>query len=92
MSPFPRSRSAEVLSRGPLFVLLLPGMLERLPDREPIEALLRAPSAVAVEPARVSYGALAVATLTLPVTARLWTRMESRGIESGRLGSERMSS
>jgi len=167
MSPFPRSRSAEVLSRGPLFVLLLPGMLERLPDREPIEALLRAPGAVAVEPARVSYGALArlpaasarsvarrqarrmqlpgipavvaalhplqvplalalmdrhrdaelwygapdgtavtprelqldaaarelaVATLTLPVTARLWTRMESRGIESGRLGSERMSS
>jgi hypothetical protein len=167
MSPSPRSRSADVLSRGPLFVLLLPGVLDRLPDREPIEALMRAPGAVAVEPARVSYGALArlpaasarsvarrqarrmrlpgipavvaalhplqvplalalidrhrdaelwygapdgtavtprelqldaaarelsAATLTLPVTAPLWTRMESRGIESGRLGSERLSS
>src|SRR4051794_16645940 len=165
MSPFPRSRPE--LSRGPLFVLLLPGTLERLPDRAPIEALLQAPGAIAVEPAHVSYTALArlpaasarsvarrqarrmrlpgvptviaalhplqvplalallerhrdaelwygapdgaaatpreleldaaareraAATLVLPVTARLWTRMESRGIESGRLGSERLSS
>jgi hypothetical protein len=149
----------------PLLVLLLPGVLERLPEREPLETLLRAPGAVAVEPARVSYGALthlpaslanmvarrqarrmqlpgvpavvavlhplqvplagalvrlhpaaelwygappgavageraealdaiaragADAELALPLSGRLWTRMESLGIESGRLGSERL--
>ena len=150
-----------------LLVLLLPGMLEALPQRKHLEALLRVPDALAVEPARVSYRAIArlpeftahhvarrqakrmrlpgvprvVAALgplqvplaaalmernpeaelwywekaepgptareaelhavardraatrfALPLSAPLWTRMESRGIESGRLGSERLPS
>jgi hypothetical protein len=150
----------------PLLVLLLPGVLERLAQREPLESLVRAPGAVAVEPARVSYRALtrlpagmttmvarrqarrmqlpgvpavvaalhpqqvplagalvrlhpgaelwygappgvaagereealdaigragADAELTLPLSEPLWRRMESLGIESGRLGSERLS-
>ena len=151
-----------------LLVLLLPAMLERLPDRALVETVLRAPDAVAVEPARVSYGALArlpagvarsiarrqarrmrlpgtpavvaamdplqvplatalvdrhagaelwygatrppagapsraaqldaaareraAACFALPLSAPLWTRMESLGVESGRLGSERLSS
>jgi hypothetical protein len=160
-------RRAPLPSRGPLLVVLLPSPLERMPEREPLEALLQAPGAIAVEPAHVSYATLArlpagsarsvarrqakrmrlpgvpavvaalhplqvplalalidrhpdaelwygaadgaaatsreleldaaareraAATLVLPVTAPLWTRMESRGIESGRLGSERLSS
>jgi hypothetical protein len=160
-------RAPRATFEGPrLLVLLLPDVLERLPEREHLEALLRAPGAVAVEPARVSYGALAhlpeglagavarrqarrmqlpgvpaavavlhpqqvplagalvrlhpaaevwyraapgvaagereqtldaaaragaAAELTLPLSGRLWTRMESLGIESGRLGSERLS-
>jgi len=154
-------------SRGPLLVVLLPSALERMRERAPLEALLQAPGAIAVEPAHVSYATLArlpaasarsvarrqtrrmklpgvpaviavlhplqvplglallerhpdaelwygapdgtaatpreleldaaareraAATLVLPVTGPLWTRMESLGIESGRLGSERLSS
>jgi hypothetical protein len=150
-----------------LLVMLLPGMLEALPQRELLEALLQAPDAVAVEPARVSYRAIArlprrtahhvarrqakrmrlpgvprvvaaldplqvplaaalmerhpaaelwywadadadptssaaelhalargraAARFELPLSAPLWTRMESLGIESGRLGSERLPS
>jgi hypothetical protein len=44
----------------PLLVLLLPAALEGFELRERAEQLLRAPGAVAVEPARVSYGALAL--------------------------------
>jgi hypothetical protein len=44
----------------PLLVLLLPSELERFELRERAEQLLAAPGAVAVEPARVSYGALAL--------------------------------
>jgi hypothetical protein len=43
-------------------VLLLPARLEESPQREPIEALLEAPGAVAVEPAAIGYGA----TTSLP--------------------------
>jgi hypothetical protein len=146
-------------------VLLLPEMLDRLRARQHVDALLRAPDALAVEPARVSYGALArlpagtaravarrqalrmelpgvpavvvilhplqfplaaallafnpgaelwyappeqppegsrqaalhaaaaehaAETIALPISAPLWTRMESLGVESGRLGSERL--
>jgi hypothetical protein len=148
-----------------LLLLLLPAMLERLPEREAVEEVLRAPDAVAVEPPRVSYDALArlpmggarsvarrqawrmrlpgvpavvivlhplqfplgaamadrfpvlelwyappgaepaspreadlhaaaseraLETVALPLSARLWTRAEALGIESGRLGSERL--
>jgi hypothetical protein len=44
----------------PLLVLLLPARLERFGLRERAEELLAAPGAVAVEPARVSYGALSM--------------------------------
>jgi hypothetical protein len=146
----------------PLLVLLLPALLERMPDRSAVETLLAAPGALAVEPPRVSYRALArlpgggfsvarrqahrmrlpgvpavvammdplqfplaaallahhpgaelwyappadpgdaalhavaseraAARLELPLSAPLWARMESLGVESGRLGSERLRS
>jgi hypothetical protein len=41
----------------PLCVLLLPGRLEQTAERERAEDLLRAPGAVAVEPAALGYGA-----------------------------------
>jgi hypothetical protein len=150
-----------------LLLLLLPARLERLPEREAVEEVLQAPDAVAVEPPRVSYDALArlpmggarsvarrqawrmrlpgvpavvivlhplqfplgaaladrfpllelwyappeggpatpreadlhaaaaeraLETVALPLSARLWTRAEGLGIESGRLGSERLQS
>jgi hypothetical protein len=34
----------------------------------------------------------AAVELTLPLTGSQWTRMESLGVESGRLGSERLAS
>jgi hypothetical protein len=138
----------------PLCVLLLPGALEALPERERIERLLAAPGVAAVEPARFTArlpDALADALATLQARrmrlpgrpraialfdprqyrlARallslhpdaelwysgrgegelhalaleravlvfrldqprvLWERMEALGIESGRLGSERL--
>lgn len=40
----------------PLAVLLLPAKLEQSPQRERIEALLRSPGAIAVEPPAVGYG------------------------------------
>lgn len=43
---------------GPLLVLLLPCALEEFALRERVEDLLTAPGALAVEPARVSYGTL----------------------------------
>lgn len=46
----------------PLLLLLLPVALETFDLRERAEELLAAPGALAIEPARVSYGALA----TLP--------------------------
>ena len=42
----------------PLLLLLLPERLEAFALRGPAEVLLAAPGAVAVEPARVSYGAI----------------------------------
>src|SRR5215210_3414689 len=44
---------------APLCVLLLPRALEGFALRDQAEDLLRAPGAVAVEPARISYEALA---------------------------------
>ncbi len=131
----------------PLLLLLLPARLEEMPERAPIEQLLAAPGAVAVEPPRIPLsatfarivaprqakrmrlpgvphaiavfdahqiplaGALIVrhpeaelwslagpepqADFTLDVSAAddlrpAWERMERLGIESGRLGSERL--
>src|SRR3954471_4021354 len=51
-----RLRRAE-LPATPLCVVLLPGRLQKSPLRERIEDLLRAPGAVAVEPAALGYGA-----------------------------------
>ena len=42
----------------PLVILLLPAPLEQFALRERAQELLAAPGAVAVEPARISYGAL----------------------------------
>jgi hypothetical protein len=152
-----RRRRGPVPDR-PLCVLLLPDRLERMAAREHAEELLRAPGAVAVEPATLGYGAtgrmpglirervalgqarrmalpgqplavvaydatqypLARALLALHDAAELWyggsgegdlhdaattraaltfsgrdhrplfERMEALGIESGRLGSERI--
>src|SRR4051794_35039620 len=41
----------------PLAVVLLPSKLDESPQRERIEALLRSPGAVAVEPPAIGYGA-----------------------------------
>jgi hypothetical protein len=140
-------RRGGVDSDRPLLLLLLPARLEELPQRAPLEQLLAAPGAVAVEPPRVPLSAtlagivahrqakrmrlpgvpraLAVldahqiplagaliarhpeaelwslagpqaqADFTLDVAAApdlrpAWERMERLGIESGRLGSERL--
>jgi hypothetical protein len=131
----------------PLLLLLLPARLEELPQRAPVEQLLAAPGAVAVEPPRVPLSAtfagivaprqakrmrlpgvphaiavfdphqipLAGALIMRHPEAELWSlagpepqadftldvataedlrpaweRMERLGIESGRLGSERL--
>jgi hypothetical protein len=52
-----RRRRPEDAPATPLAVLLLPAKLERAPQRERIEALLESPGAIAVEPARIGYGA-----------------------------------
>ena len=84
---------AVVAALHPLQVPLALALLDRHRDAE---LWYGAPDGTAVTPRELQLDAaareLAVATLTLPVTALLWTRMESRGIESGRLGSERLSS
>jgi hypothetical protein len=54
-------RSTDADGRS-LLLLLLPSKLEQFELRERAEELLAAPGAIAVEPARVSYGALS----TLP--------------------------
>ena len=59
MRPCDRCARARCRSTAGCSLLLLPAVLERLPEREAVEAVLRAPDAVAVEPPRVSYGALA---------------------------------
>ena len=41
------------MARDPIAVLLLPGALEGMEQRDEVEALLRAPGIVAVEPGRV---------------------------------------
>ena len=50
-------RAAEQAQRRPLCVLLLPDRLEEMPLRDQVEDLLAAPGVVAVEPARIAYGA-----------------------------------
>src|SRR3954463_516435 len=50
------SRALDVRER-PIAVLLLPRTLEQFILREQAEDLLRAPGVVAIEPARVPYGA-----------------------------------
>jgi hypothetical protein len=75
-----RRRAAE--SGGPpLLVLLLPARLEAFELRERAEELLAAPGAVAVEPARVSYGALGALrpALALAVARRQAKRMRLPG-------------
>jgi hypothetical protein len=61
-NPYSLKRIAERAERGgpepmPIAVLLLPGELEQFALREQAEDLMSAPGVVAVEPARVSYGA-----------------------------------
>jgi len=51
-------RRNPALDGPPLLLLLLPCALERFELRDRAEELLAAPGAVAVEPARISYGAL----------------------------------
>ena len=51
-------RRNPVLDGPPLLLLLLPCTLERFEPRERADQLLAAPGAVAIAPARVSYGAL----------------------------------
>ncbi len=52
-----RAARAELEERTPLCVLLLPRALEQFILRDQAEDLLRAPGVVAIEPARVPYGA-----------------------------------
>ena len=52
-----RAARAELEERTPLCVLLLPRQLEQFILRDQAEDLLRAPGVVAIEPARVPYGA-----------------------------------
>ena len=144
----PPMRRGGNLDARPLLLLLLPGRLEALPQREPVEQLLAAPGVIAVEPPRVRLsatlagvvaprqakrmrlpgvphaiavfdahqvplaGALIMrhpeaelwslagpqpqADFTLDLAAApdlrpAWERMERLGVESGRLGSERLS-
>jgi len=65
----------------PLLVLLLPSALEAFALRERAETLLQAPGALAVEPARVSYGALGAlpAALGLAIARRQAKRMKLPG-------------
>jgi hypothetical protein len=51
-------RGKDVPGGPPLLILLLPEPLERFELRDRAQELLAAPGAVAVEPARISYGAL----------------------------------
>ena len=67
---------------GPkLLLLLLPAQLEAFELREPAEALLAAPGAVAGEPPRVPYGALSTLppTLAYGVARRQAKRMRLPG-------------
>src|SRR3954447_25817759 len=52
-----RAARAELEEQTPLCVLLLPRELERFILRDQAEDLLTAPGVVAIEPARVPYGA-----------------------------------
>jgi hypothetical protein len=52
-----RAARAELEERTPLCVLLLPRALEQFILRDQAEDLLTAPGVVAIEPARISYGA-----------------------------------
>lgn len=60
----------------PLLVLLLPARLEAFALRAPAEALLAAPGTVAIEPARVSYGA--IGGLPAPVASSIARRQAKR--------------
>jgi hypothetical protein len=60
----------------PLVVLLLPGRLETLDLREPVEELLRSSSVVAVEPGRIAYGGLL--RLPAPMAYRMTMRLARR--------------
>ncbi|MGI8781138.1 MAG: hypothetical protein ACR2L8_13405 [Solirubrobacteraceae bacterium] len=65
----------------PLLVLLLPSALEAFGRREAAEALLKAPGALAVEPARVSYGTLGAlpAAIARSIARRQAKRMKLPG-------------
>src|SRR3954471_1526596 len=52
-----RAARAELRERTPLCVLLLPRALEQFILRDQAEDLLTAPGVVAIEPARIPYGA-----------------------------------
>jgi len=51
-------RAGELDEERPLCVLLLPHPLDAIPERERLDDLLTGPGVVAVDPARISYGAL----------------------------------
>jgi hypothetical protein len=74
-------RRSPVLGGPPLLLLLLPSALERFDRRERAETLLAAPGVVAVEPARVSYGALSrlPPALALAIGRRQAKRMRLPG-------------
>jgi len=82
-----------VAALHPLQVPLALALLEQWPAAE---LWYGAPAGAAGVPRERELDAAAreraAATLILPVSGPLWTRMESLGIESGRLGSERLSS
>lgn len=75
-----RRRDA-VAAGPPLLLLLLPSALEEFHLRERAQELLAAPGAVAVEPARVSYGALGALppVLAFSVARRQAKRMRLPG-------------
>ena len=75
-----RRRAADA-GGPPLLLLLLPARLEEFELRERADELLAAPGAVAVEPARVSYGALGALppALALSVARRQAKRMRLPG-------------
>ena len=63
-------------SDEPLLLLLLPARLEAFALRAPAEALLGAPGAVAIEPARVSYRS--IGGLPAPVASSIARRQAKR--------------
>jgi hypothetical protein len=82
-----------VAALGPLQVPLAAALMERNPEAELWYWEKAEPGPTAREAELHAVARERAATrFALPLSAPLWTRMESRGIESGRLGSERLPS